>query len=148
MKWKSRAKYYITYWMHTLTSSTNLLYFRRMFFIWMWTGSKAETFCTSHCPLVNYEKYFYHLNDVPTKRRQVHLWILCVSTFSTVHSVNWISMGDGINEVPFVCEGMNLHRSPFLAGYSFYLSFWIFLLPFLAGYNFQYCYSSIKLDWK
>lgn len=100
-------------------------------FFWIWTGSKFETFCTSHCPLVNYEKYFYGLNYVPAKRKQTHIWILCVSTFSTVHSVNWISMDDGLNEVPFVWEGMNSHRS-----------------LFLAGYTFQYCYSSIKFHWK
>lgn len=97
----------------------------------MWTGSKFEIFCTGHCPLVNYKKHLYGLNDVPTKRKQMHIWILCVSTFTSVHSVNQMSMGDGINEVPFVWEGMNSQRSLFLAGYSLYLS----LLDILGTYR-------------
>lgn len=98
----------------------------------MWTGSKFETFCTGHYPLVSYKKYVYGFNCVPTKREQIHVWILCVSTFSFVHSVNRISMGDGINEVPFLREGTNLHWSVLLAGYSFYLS----LLHILGTYRY------------
>lgn len=44
-------------------------------FFWMWTGSKFKTFCTGHYPLVNDKKYLYGLNYVPTKRKQIHIWI-------------------------------------------------------------------------
>lgn len=99
-------------------------------FFWMWTGSKFETFCTSHCPLVNYEKYLYRLNDVPIwfkwcpnkKKANTYSNHLCFyiqySSFSKLNFHGWW------NKWSAIC----LRRDE-LAQKSF--PCWIFLLPFL-----------------